>query len=72
MAELTYNVTVKANVSDSSEDAQKLLGREVVAGIALGTDGNMNIEDIEVVGIDATEVIVKKTDCMPDKEISSL
>lgn len=66
MAELTYNVSVKVNVSDSNEDAQKLLGREVVAGIALGTDGNMNIEDIEVTSIEAIEVITKKTDCMPE------
>ena len=69
MAELTYKVTVKANVSDSGEDAQKLLGREVVAGIALGTDGNLNVEDIEVTDIVATEVIVKTIDCMPEKEI---
>lgn len=66
MAELTYNVSVKVNVSDSNEDAKKLLGREVVAGIALGTDGNMNIEDIEVTSIEAIEVITKKTDCMPE------
>lgn len=71
MAELTYTVKIVANVSDSSEEAKKLLGREVVAGIAQGTDGNINVEDIEVASIQALEVITEITDCMPE-EVSSL
>ena len=56
MAKVTYKIEVAIEVANSDADALKIIGREVIAGIATSVDINANVEDIEVTAIEATEM----------------
>ena len=72
MAKVTLKVAVELEVTNSEEGALKIIGREVIAGIATSVDVNANVEDIEVTAMEATEIIATTTNCMPDEELNNL
>ena len=53
-------------IESADDDALEVIGREMIADLSGGTLGhNQNVLEIEIVGLDSTETIIRKKSLMP-------
>ena len=72
MAKVDLKIIVSVYMTDTEEDLQKVVAREVIAGIATSIDNNQNVEDIAVTAISSELIIIRKQDLMPTDELATL
>lgn len=70
MPKIKVQIETDVEVSDANPELIKVLGREIIAGIAQSTNNNVNVEDITVTDMKAN--VSYSVDCMPEQEINEL